>query len=169
MKDFYDLFTHELKDMYSAETQLERLLPEFARSASTPKLKEAFSYYHKEIGQQIARLEEVAQDLNIDLKGHTCEAMKVFLNEALKIMRADYPAEVRDAALISSMQRIKHYQIALYGTLKAFARNLGFNEAEQLLNMSSHEEGDADKKLTEIAMGGVFTKGINAKALRKSA
>ncbi len=169
MKDFYDLFTHELKDIYSAETQLERLLPEFARAATTPKLKEAFSYYHKEIPQQIARLEEIAQDLNIDLKGHTCEAMKVFLNEALKIMRTDYPAEVRDAALISSMQRIKHYEIALYGTLKAFARNLGFKDAERLLSLNSKEEGQADQKLTAIATGGTFTKGINVKAMRKSA
>lgn len=169
MKNFYDLFNHELRDIHNAEEQLAQLLPELASAAHTPKLKELFEQEQAEAQDQVERLERIAKDLNIQLGGRECAAMRVFADEAKKTIAADYPEDVMDAALISSAQRIKHYEIALYGTLKAFARHLGLKDAERLLNLTSKEEGAIDKKLTEIAVGTVFSSGVNQKAIRKSA
>src|SRR5262245_26249394 len=125
MKNFYDLFNHELRDIHNAEEQLVKLLPEFAKAAHTPKLKEAFEQHYAETQEHVERLERIAKDLNIELRGRECTAMRMFADEAKKTMAADYPPDVMDAALISSAQRIEHYEIALYGTLKAFAKHLG--------------------------------------------
>jgi Uncharacterized protein conserved in bacteria len=169
VKNFHDLFRHELRDIYSAEIQIDKLLPEFAKAASSKELRAAFLKHHEETKEQIERLEEIAGELNVNLEGRECEAMKIFAREAQKVIQADYPHEVKDAALISCAQRIEHYEITLYGTLKAFAHHLGLRDIEKLLDMTSKEEGHADKKLTEIAIGSVFNKGINEKAMRKTA
>lgn len=169
MKNFKDLFVHELKDMYSAELQIVKMLPDFANAAHNKNLKEAFLTHHEETKEQIERLESIGKELGVELGGRDCEAMKTFLIEAQKVMAADYPEEVLDAALISCAQRIEHYEISLYGTLKAFAKHLGLKEIEKSLDESSTEEGHADKKLSEIAVGGLFKKGVNEQAIRKSA
>ncbi|MFI5333558.1 MAG: ferritin-like domain-containing protein [Chlamydiales bacterium] len=169
MKNFTDLFAHELRDIYSAEIQIEKLLPLLAKAAHLPKLKEVFQQHHKETKQHITRLETIANDLNINLEGRECEALEAVVREAKKIMKARYPHEVRDAALISCAQRVEHYEITVYGTLKGFAKYLDFDKAEELLNETLKEEQLADKKLTAIAAGSIFTKGINEQAARKSA
>jgi len=167
MKDFHDLFIHQLRDMYSAEIQIEKALPEMARLAHLPELKTTFHTHHQETKKQIQRLERIASELNIELKHNECDAIEGILKEGKKLLKADYPHEVRDAALIISAQRIEHYEIAVYGVLKAFAKHLHLDDVLKILNESSKEEGHANKKLTEIAEGTLFSKGINEQALKR--
>lgn len=169
MKNFQDLFRHEVQDIYSAETQLEKALAEYEKNAKSESLKEALRLHRGETQRQIKRLEGLANTLKFDISGHTCEAMKIFLKEAQNIMKADYPPEVRDAALISSIQRIKHYEIALYGTLKAFARSLKMGEADRVFNEILKEEMSVDKNLSEIATGKASGHGLNEDAISKKA
>lgn len=169
MKNFNNLFVHELDDTYSAEKQMGELFQKLADSASAPKLKEAFEKHRLETLQHMRRLEKIAEEQNISLGTHTCRVLNIIAEEAEKIINADYPPEVKDAALISCVQRMEHYEIALYGTLKAFAKHLGLKDVERELNETSKEEGAFDKKLTEIATGSLFVSGINKKAIRKSA
>jgi len=167
MKDFHDLFIHELKDMYAAEVMIEKTLPEMAKMAHLPKLKEAFWEHHKETKHQIERLEAIADQLGISLAHSECAAIKGILHEVKTLLRGNYPNEVRDAALIISAQRVEHYEIAVYGVLKSFAKHLKLDEVVKILKESSKEEGHADKKLNEIAEGTLFTTGINNQALKR--
>jgi ferritin-like metal-binding protein YciE len=167
MKDFHDLFINQLNDMYAAELEIEKALPEMAKMAHLPKLKEAFHNHHKETKHQIQRLEKIAEELGLTLAHETCDAIHGILKEGKKLLRGNYPSEVRDAALIVSAQRVEHYEMAVYGVLKSFARHLKLGNVIKLLEESSKEEGYADKKLNEIAEGTLFTMGVNAKALKR--
>ncbi len=167
MRNFRDLFDHELKDMYAAELQIEKILPEMEKCAHLPKLKEAFRLHHQETKNQIQRLEKIANQLDISLTHCECMGIDGILRETKSLMQADYPHEVRDAALIISAQRVEHYEIAVYGGLKAFAKNLKLNDIAKMLDESSKEEGHADKKLTEIASGTLFSGGINEQASKR--
>jgi len=167
MKDFYDLFIHELYDMYSAERQIVKALPDMAKAAHNPDLKEAFRVHRDETQKQIERLEQVAHHLGIQYKDAESPVMKEMLKEGKKIINSNYPSEVKDAALITAAQRVEHYEMACYGILKAFAKEIDRKDIVKLLDESAHEEGKADKKLTEIAQGSLFNKGINEKALKR--
>lgn len=170
MKNFHDLFTHELRDMYAAEVQIEKVLPDMAKKAHNSKLKEAFTSHHQETKAQIKRLEKIAGQLNISLKNCECEAITGILKEGKKLDREHFAPEVLDAALIISAQRVEHYEIAVYGGLKAFAKHLKLDAIVQILDESSKEEGHANKTLNEIAMGTLFSSGVNEQAMkRKSA
>jgi len=169
MKNFYDLFVHELKDMYSAEVQIERALTQYIKMATHSKLKNAFRMHHKETKNHISRLKQIARELKISLTKSKCEAMAGILLEGRKSIKEHYSREVRDALLIGSAQRIEHYEMSVYGTLKAYARHLKLTDVERILNITSKEEGHADKKLTEIANGTFLSTGINEKALRRKA
>jgi ferritin-like metal-binding protein YciE len=169
MKNVHDLFRHELRAAYNAEIQMEKALPEFVKASHDKDLKEAFRHHHEETKHQIQRLEKIARDVELDLKGVESEPMKVLIREGEKMIKTNYPPEVKDAALISYAQRIEHYEIACYGTLKAFAHHLDFKEAEKLLNETLQEEEHADKKLNALALGGLFSAGINQKAIDKTA
>ncbi len=164
MKTFFDLFSEEVKDMYGAEKQLIRALPEMAAAAHTPDLKEAFLKHLEETRTQAARLEEIAAEHNIDLAGADCEAMRGIIQEGSHYVKSHYPSEIKDAALIGAAQRVEHYEIAVYGVLRTFAKHLKFKRALELLDDSLQEEGHADKVLTKIAEGSIFTTGVNAKA-----
>jgi len=167
MKDFHDLFIDQLRDMYAAEVLIEKTLPEMAKAAHLPKLKEAFHSHHLETKKHVQRLEKIAGDLNISLKNCHCEAITGILKEGKKLIKEDFPHQVRDAALIVSAQRVEHYEMAVYGALKAFAKHLKLEDVVRLLDESSHEEGRADKYLTEIASGNLFSAGVNEKALKR--
>lgn len=167
MKDFHDLFVHELRDMYAAEVQIEKILPEMAKIAHLPKLKEAFRSHHEETRNHVRRLERIALQLGVSLKNCKCDAIEGILKEGKKLIKGNYPHEVRDAALIISAQRVEHYEMAVYGVLKAFAKHLKLDDIVKILDETSKEEGHADKKLTEIANGTFFTTGINEKAVRR--
>ncbi len=167
MKDFHDLFLDQLRDMYAAELEIEKVLPEMAKMAHLPKLKETFREHHKETKHQIARLEKIADELGIKLGHCECDAIKGILHESKKLLKGNFPHEVRDAALILSAQRVEHYEMAVYGVLKSFAKHLKLDGVVNILKESAKEEGHADKKLNEIAEGTLFTSGVNAQALKR--
>lgn len=167
MKDFQHLFCEELKEIYCVETELHHLMPEMVKGARNPKLKELLETIGKEIPKQIERLEEIGRMVGVDFAIAESEAMKGLVRECKKTLNMNYLDQVLDAALISMLQKIKHYEIALYGVLKAFARHLKMKELEALLSESSKEEKQADKLLTDLAQGSLFGGGINSEACRR--
>lgn len=168
-KDFYELFILELKDIFSAESQIIEALPGVIQKATSKKLKDALHDHLKETKAQLHRLEKIAAELNVELSGHTCHAIKSILSEGDKLVEKGLQEDVKDAAIIGSCQRIEHYEIAVYGVLKSFAKHLKLERIEKLLDESSKEEGHANKKLTEIAQGSLFSSGVNDRACKKAA
>jgi ferritin-like metal-binding protein YciE len=161
-----ELLVKELQDLYSAETQLVEALPKMQSAASSPELKEAIKKHLAETKQQVKRLETCLSNLQSDTKGETCEAMEGLIKEGSEMIKAQAPALVKDAALIGAAQRIEHYEIAGYGTAKAHAKLLNLDEIADLLDETLKEEAAADKKLTKIAEGTIFSSGINKQAAR---
>ena len=155
-----DALHHELSDLYSAEKQLAQALPKMAKAATSRELKNAFEQHLDQTQQHVERIERIGKDLDLDVKGHTCEAMKGLIEEGSGLMKDNDPSEALDAALISAAQRIEHYEIAAYGSARTFARHLGHEEAARLLDQTLTEESDTDEKLTRIAEGG----GVNRRA-----
>lgn len=159
-----DLFIDQLRDLYSAETQLVSALPEMANAASSDDLKQAFQSHLDETKRQKQRLEQVFSGLGTSPQGETCKAMEGLIQEGKEAIQLQGDPIVRDAALIAAAQRVEHYEMAGYGTVRTFANELGFNDAQSLLQETLDEEGEANKKLTSIAEGGLLRKGINEKA-----
>lgn len=166
-KDFEELFVEQLKDMVSAEEQLVDALPKMAQAARSPKLKEAFTNHLKETKQQVTRLKKVFQKLNIPFEAEECEAMKGLIEEGEEAIKNFGKSEVIDPALIAAAQRVEHYEMAAYGTIRTFAKELGYDDIVDILQESLDEEGNANKLLTKIAEGGLFTSGVNQKAIKK--
>lgn len=159
LNSLHDLYIDELKDLYNAETQLLKALPKMAKNATAPELKEAFNEHLEVTRKQVERLEQIFSELGANPKGKKCQAMVGLVEEAAEMINEDVTPEVLDAALIACGQRVEHYEMAGYGTVRTYARLLGYEEAEQLLQETLDEEGEADKKLTELAESV-----INAKA-----
>lgn len=161
-----ELLVKELQDLYSAETQLVTALPNMQSAASSPELKEAFKKHLAETKQHVKRLETALGSLQADTTGETCAAMKGLIAEGTEIMKSQAPAVIKDAAIIGAVQKVEHYAISGYGTAKAHAKILDLSEIVDLLNESLTEEAAADKKLTKIAEGTMFTSGVNKQASR---
>lgn len=155
MSTLDDLFAHELKDLYSAEKQLVRALPKMARAAANEELKAGFEEHLEQTKEQVQRLEEIFSAMEISSRGAKCVAMEGLVEEGSKLLEEDLPEEVLDAALIGAAQKVEHYEIAGYGTLVTFARQLGHTDAERLLQQSLDEEKETDQKLTELAESGI--------------
>ena len=146
-----ELLEEELKDIYSAEKQLLKALPKMAKKATSEELVAALEE-HLEVTQgHVARLEEVFEALGKPAKAKTCKAMQGLIEEATEMMEEDADDAVMDAAIISSAQKVEHYEIASYGTVRTWARLCGEEEAADLLQETLDEEGEADQKLTELA------------------
>jgi ferritin-like metal-binding protein YciE len=145
------LFVEELKDLYSAETQITKTLPKLVGAASSPDLKSAFEHHLKETEGQIERLDKAFKILGISPKGKTCDGMKGILAEGAEMLHETSSGDVRDIALISAAQRVEHYEMAAYGTVRSYAENLNRQEIAGLLQETLEEERAADKKLTEVA------------------
>ena len=145
------LFVQELKDLYSAENQLLEAIPKMAQAASDHKLKQAFHDHLQETKHHVARLEVIFKDTEFEPGGHKCEAMEGLINEGNSLIRSDIAANVLDAALVAAAQRIEHYEMAGYGTARAFAEKLGEHEAADLLQQTLNEEGHANQTLTRLA------------------
>lgn len=160
-----DLLLHELRDLYSAERQLMTALPEMVNAASSDELKQAFRDHLKETTGQIRRLDQIFTHLGEVSTGEHCDAMEGLIKEARGILKHAGDPDVKDAALIASAQRIEHYEIAGYGTAKAFADRLGYDQVKDLLDETLDQEGDANKTLNKLAVGGLFTGGINKEAI----
>ncbi|MDB6126706.1 MAG: hypothetical protein JWM35_602 [Verrucomicrobia bacterium] len=146
-----ELLIDELKDLFNAENQLVKALPKMAKAASNPDLKAGFTTHLAETRGHVTRLEKAMRALGEKPKGKTCHAMQGLVEEGAEAIKLDAPDSVRDAALIGAAQRVEHYEIAAYGTAKAFAEALGEAEVVDLLQATLDEEGETDKKLTELS------------------
>jgi ferritin-like metal-binding protein YciE len=145
------LFLEELKDLHSAETQITKALPKMAKAASSTELRAAFEHHLKETEGHVQRLDKIFDSLGVSSGRKTCEGMKGVLEEGSQMLRETEEGEVRDEALISAAQRVEHYEMAAYGTVRAYAERLGKSQIAQLLEKTLDEEKAADKKLTDIS------------------
>ena len=159
-----DVFTHEIQDLRSAETQLVEALPKMAQAASHDELRQAFEHHLEETREHVRRLDEVAAQVGISAEGETCKGMAGLIAEGQKTISASGDPAVKDAALIAAAQRVEHYEIAAYGTARTLADELGLDEAKDVLDQTLDEESNADKLLTKIATGGMFKGGLNQAA-----
>jgi ferritin-like metal-binding protein YciE len=146
-----DLYLNELRDLYSAETQLLEALPKMADAASSSELKEAFTAHLTETEGHVSRLEEIFEALGEEPSGETCKAMEGLIEEGEDYVKASGDKQVRDAGLIGAAQRVEHYEIAGYGTARTLATRLGESETADSLQATLEEEEEADRKLTAIA------------------
>ncbi|MDU2940807.1 MAG: ferritin-like domain-containing protein [Enterobacteriaceae bacterium] len=155
VKSLNDLFIHELSDIYSAEKQITKALPKMARAATSPKLVAAFEAHLEETQGQIERLDQLVEVTEgVRIKRMKCHALEGLAEEAQEIIESVEAGELRDAGLIGAAQKVEHYEIASYGTLRTLALKLGYNEAAKLLEETLKEEKATDSKLTVIAEGG---------------
>jgi ferritin-like metal-binding protein YciE len=154
-KDLNDLFLDTLKDIYFAEKQILKALPKMAKAAESEGLKDAFSAHLEETEGQVARLEKIFQILGKKAQGKTCDAIKGLLDEGNEIMDEFKGTETIDAGLVAAAQAVEHYEMARYGTLKSWAKQLGMRDIVGLLDETLAQEKNADKLLSRIATGGV--------------
>jgi ferritin-like metal-binding protein YciE len=160
LESMHDLYVEQLRDLYSAETQLVEALPKMVEAANNPELKQGFQEHLAQTRQHVQRLEQIFDRLSVRPGGETCEGMEGLLKEGKEMMKMKGNPEVLDAGLIAAAQRVEHYEIAGYGTVRTFARMLGFDDAVQLLERTLQEEEQTDKRLTQLAESR-----INAEAL----
>ncbi|MEO6904655.1 MAG: ferritin-like domain-containing protein [Bacteroidia bacterium] len=146
-----ELFEDELKDIYWAEKALLKAIPKMIKNASSEELIAALEDHLSVTEQQVTRVEAVFDVLNLKPEGKKCEAMAGLIKEAEEIMKECKKGMVRDAGIISAAQKIEHYEIATYGTLRTFALTLEEDDAADFLQMTLDEEKDADSALTDIA------------------
>ncbi len=146
-----DLYLEQLEDVFDAENQLVKALPKMAGAASEPELKQAFEEHLEQTKGHVERLEKVFKMLGESPKRQKCEGMAGLIKEGEEVMESAKEKDVCDAALIAAAQRVEHYEIAAYGTLRTFAEQLGEDDAIELLEQTLDEEKDTDARLTEIA------------------
>ena len=149
--ELHKLFLDELADVYNAEQQLTKALPKLAKAAESDELRESLEQHLEETEEHLTRLEQVAESLNETLKRKTCKAMKGLIEEGEDIVKEQKGSCALDAGIIAACQKVEHYEIASYGTLCAWAEQMGHDEALQLLRQTEEEEIAADEKLTEVA------------------
>jgi ferritin-like metal-binding protein YciE len=151
----HDAFIDELRDTYDAEKQLTKALPKLAKAATNPKLRTAFETHLQETQGQIARLEQVFESLDEKARGKHCDGIAGIIEDGKSIMEENFDETTMDACLIAAGQRAEHYEMAAYGTLVAWARAMGHNQAAGLLEETLEEEKAADQKLTQLAESGI--------------
>jgi ferritin-like metal-binding protein YciE len=147
----HELLVEELRDLYSAENQIIKALPRMAKAASTTELKRAFERHLEETRNQVTRLDEIGKALAAKMTGKKCTGMEGLIEEGKEIIEEDFEGEAMDAGLIGAAQKVEHYEIAAYGTARAHAERLGLTKVAKLLQQTLDEEGNADKKLTQLA------------------
>jgi len=153
LKSLEDLFVNLLKDMYYAEKQILKALPKMAKKADSEELRQAFEHHLKETQGQVERLEQVFALCDLKPSGKTCPAIKGIIEEGEEDMKDAKDPDVLDAGMIADAQAVEHYEIARYGTMIAWARQLGMNDAASLLEQTLEQEYNADRLLTELAEG----------------
>jgi len=158
-KTLDDLFLDTLKDIYYAEKQILKALPKMAKAAEDPELKAGFEQHREETEGHVERLEQIFEMLGQPARGKTCDAILGILEEGKSIIEDYKGTHALDAGLISAAQAVEHYEMARYGTLKAWANLLGRKDAAQLLDATYKEESATDRKLSQLA-----TSAENAKA-----
>jgi ferritin-like metal-binding protein YciE len=146
-----ELYVNELKDLYNAETQLVKALPKMAKGSSNAELRQGFEEHLRQTSEQVSRLEQIFEMLGEKASGKKCVGMEGIVKEGSETLQEDYEDAVMDAAIIGAAQRVEHYEIAGYGTVKAFAELLGENEHVSLLEQTLREEKETDEKLSRLA------------------
>jgi ferritin-like metal-binding protein YciE len=157
-----DLYVHELKDLYSAENQIIKALPKMARTASSEELRAAFEEHLEQTKEHARRLETIFEGMEMSARGKKCKAVEGLIEEGKQTMEQDAEPSVLDAALIAAAQRVEHYEIAGYGCARTYARLLGEDEAAELLQQTLDEEGETDKKLTDLAERAINLEAVGA-------
>jgi ferritin-like metal-binding protein YciE len=146
-----ELYVDELKDIYSAETQLVKALPKMAKAAVSAELRNGFEQHLEQTKGHVDRLEQIFRGLDQKPTGKHCSGMEGLIKEGAEAAEEDYQGDAKDAALIGAAQRVEHYEIAAYGTVRAMAEKLGESEAVKLLSQTLQEEKDTDVKLSKAA------------------
>jgi ferritin-like metal-binding protein YciE len=146
-----ELYIDELRDIYNAENQLLKALPKMAKAANSDELRTGFEEHLEQTRGHVQRLEQIFKALGEKAPGKKCKAMEGLVSEGAEVMGEDYEEDVMDAALISAAQRVEHYEIAAYGTVRTYAELLGEDNATQLLEQTLEEEKETDQKLTDMA------------------
>jgi ferritin-like metal-binding protein YciE len=164
LKSAQDLLLNELRDIYDAEKQLVKALPKMAKAASSEQLRQAFQGHLEETKTQVERLEQAFDRLETGTRGKRCEAMQGLVEEASQMMEEIKIPLILDAALIAGAQKVEHYEIAAYGSVRALAEACGHQQVAQLLNETLEEEKAADQKLNQIALSEVNPSALAAAA-----
>jgi ferritin-like metal-binding protein YciE len=151
MESLRDLYVEQLRDLYSAETQILKALPKMEETAKHPELRQAFSAHLRTTEEQVRRLETIFEDLGEKPSGHHCKGMEGLLKEGSEMMKEKGDSDVIDAGMIAAAQRVEHYEIAGYGCVRTYARMLGRASDERLLQQTLDEEGETDHSLTALA------------------
>jgi ferritin-like metal-binding protein YciE len=160
-----ELFVEELKDVYDAENQIVKALPKMAKATSTPELRKAFEEHLEQTKGHVRRLEQIFEGLGEQAKAKKCDGLRGIIEEGEDVISDGEEGPVRDAGLIAGAQRVEHYEMAAYGSLKTWAGQLGDQRAASLLEETLNEEKEADQLLTRIATsGGVNTEAVNTEA-----
>src|ERR1700693_3560492 len=146
-----ELYVNELKDLYNAETQLVKALPKMAKGSSNAELRQGFEEHLRQTSEHVSRLEQIFDMMGEKPTGKKCLGMEGLVKEGAETLKEDYEDALMDAAIIGAAQRVEHYEIAGYGTVRAFAELLGENEHVSLLEQTLEEEKETDEKLTQLA------------------
>ncbi len=155
MTTLEDLYMDMLKDLYSAEKQLVKALPKMAKNSQSSDLQQAFQEHLKQTEGHVERIERIFSELGGSPRGKKCVGMEGIIEEGSELMKENVDPDVLDAGLIAAAQKAEHYEIASYGAARTWAERLGHNSAAQLLQQTLDEEGEANKKLTQIAVSHV--------------
>jgi ferritin-like metal-binding protein YciE len=150
-----DLYVEELKDLYSAENQILKALPRMIKVSTHPQLKKAFTTHERQTREHVKRLERICKELGVSPKGKKCVGMEGLLKEGKELIADKPEAEVLDAGLLSAAQHVEHYEMAGYGTVRTYARQLGLGNHADVLQRTLDEEGETDHLLTSIAVSAV--------------
>ena len=157
-----ELLIDELKDLYSAENQIIKALPKMAKAAGSPDLRRAFERHLEETRRHVERLDQIGEQLGSRLTGQKCHGMEGLIEEGKEIMDQGLDDNALDAGLIGAAQKVEHYEIAAYGTVRAHAELLGYNKIARLLQQTLNEEGATDKKLTQLAENIINVEAVEA-------
>ncbi|MCU1307890.1 MAG: hypothetical protein JWN45_2585 [Acidobacteriaceae bacterium] len=151
IESLQELFIDELKDLYSAENQIIKALPKMIKNSNSDELRSAFEEHLEQTKGHVERLDQIFDELDATARGKKCKGMEGLLEEGKELMEEDVEPEVLDAGLISAAQRVEHYEIAAYGTVRTYAELLEMDNAVNLLQQTLDEEKETDRKLTSIA------------------
>ncbi len=166
MNSLQDLFEHEIRDLYSAESQLIEAIPKMAENSTNEELRRGFEEHLEQTKHHKERLERIGEVCNFKPKGDDCDAMEGLIDEGEKIIKSKADPAIKDAALISAGQRVEHYEISAYGTARNFAEKLGFEEAARLLEQTLGEEKETDSKLNSLAVSKINDAAMHVSAVR---
>ncbi len=153
LESLHELFVEELQDLYSAENQILEALPKMIEKAQSPDLRRGFQSHLEQTRGHVRRLDQIFDQLgkDVDRNGKTCKGMKGIIKDGEDVVKAKGEPEVRDAGMIAGAQRVEHYEIAGYGTVRTYAEQLGHRDWAQLLEQTLQEEKDTDLKLSQLA------------------